>query len=167
MEAAEKNIIIEQPPKDYSSFDNYSKKKVTLIGYLIGVKDSFLSKDPFDQEHLKTIDAEEDLKIIRALSTIRLNFLFSYDKIFQEKKSLGPFAQFDKMDKYIDISSLKYLSDKKIVALQAGIDASMVGMFDNLSPWIDRIVTACSIGGIIATVLDIADGQWNGDICFG
>ena len=44
--------------------------------------------------------------------------------------------------------------------------STVVTMFNDVSVWIDRIATALSIGGIIATILDVCDGSWDGQICF-
>lgn len=112
------NGIVE---KDYSSFNNYSRKRVTLIGYLIGLKEEILSGATFDSAYLNKIKTEDEIKIIRALSCLRMNFLMAYDKIFKEKKSKGPFARFEEMTQFIDVSSLKYLQSKGFDPLQSGI----------------------------------------------
>jgi hypothetical protein len=114
------NSYVDLEKKDYSSFDNY-KKKITLIGYLIGISEEIMKKPPFDQSYLETIREEKDIKIIRALCCLRSNFLIGYDKIYREKKLLDPFAQFDKMDKHIDIPSLQYLRKEGLEPLQYGI----------------------------------------------
>ena len=45
--------------------------------------------------------------------------------------------------------------------------ATITGMFSDTTIWVERVLTACSIGGIIATIFDIAsDGSWNGQIQF-
>ncbi len=41
-----------------------------------------------------------------------------------------------------------------------------IGTLTDISPWVDRIVTLCSLGGIVATILDISDGCWDGYIDF-
>jgi hypothetical protein len=112
---------VNEPKKDYSSFDNYSKKRVTLIGYLLGVKEDTLSSEAFDEEYLKKIKGKKEIETIRALCSLRQNFLHSYDKIFRERQAQGPFAQFDKMDQYIDTAALKYLNNLKLEPLQYGV----------------------------------------------
>ena len=72
-QGAEEN---EPQPKDYSSFDNYSKKRVTLVGYLIGLKEENIQSAPFEQEYLNKIKTKKEITIIRALSSLRLSFLF-------------------------------------------------------------------------------------------
>ena len=66
---------VEEIKKDYSSFDNYSKKRVTLVGYLMGLKDEILAADPFNQEYLSDLRKDSKLQIFRALCILRSNFL--------------------------------------------------------------------------------------------
>ena len=61
--------------KDYSSFENYTKKQVTLIGYLLGIKEFHITNPPFDQVYLQKIKGTKEIEIIRALSILRLNFI--------------------------------------------------------------------------------------------
>ena len=45
---------------------------------------------------------------------------------------------------------------------------TILGIVDDeskLGSIIDKVITACSIGGIIATICDVCDGQWDGK-CF-
>jgi hypothetical protein len=45
--------------------------------------------------------------------------------------------------------------------------ATITGMFGDAGPWVDRVLTMCSIGGLIATAFDLAsDGRWDGQIQF-
>lgn len=94
--------------KVYSSFENYTKKQVTLIGYLLGIKEFHITNPPFDQAYLQKIKGTKEIEIIRALSILRLNFIYAYDKIYREKQTKGPFAQFDKMEQMIDAEALHY-----------------------------------------------------------
>lgn len=107
--------------KDYSSFDNYSKKRVTLVGYLLGVKEEIITSAPFDVEYLKKYKGRKEIEIVRALSLLRLNFIFCYDKIFKVKKMKGPFAQFEDMSDLIDTEALKYLKKRGIEPLEYGV----------------------------------------------
>lgn len=111
----------ELQPKDYSSFDNYSKKRVTLVGYLIGLKEEIIQSAPFNQECLNKIKTKKEIAIIRALSSLRLSFLLNYDKIYKEKQMKGPFARFEDMGQYIDLDALSYLRSQQIDPLQSGI----------------------------------------------
>ena len=88
MEVPIKIDLPEEEPeqKDYSSFENYSKKRVTLIGYLIGLKEESINGATFDQEYLNKIKTKKEIAIIRALCSLRLSFLLNYDKIFKEKQ---------------------------------------------------------------------------------
>lgn len=110
--------------KDYSSFENYTKKQVTLIGYLLGIKKSHITNPPFDQAYLQKIKGTKEIEIIRALSILRLNFIYAYDKIYREKQTKGPFAQFDKMEQMIDAEALHYLQKQGLDPLQYGVKLS-------------------------------------------
>lgn len=116
------DLETEEAKKDYSSFDNYSTKRVTLIGYLIGLKENVLLNNSFDKDYYQTIKDVDVLKIIRSLCLLRSSFIHNYDKIFQTKKSKGAFAIFDMMDKLIDVESLKYLRAKSIDPLPIGVE---------------------------------------------
>lgn len=60
----------------------------------------------------------------------------------------------------------------KITAISALIQSvggnvnNVITIFTDTNVWIDRIATMMSIGGVIATVLDICDGSWDGNISF-
>ena len=110
--------------KDYSSFDNYTKKQVTLIGYLLGIKEFHLMSPPFDQEYLVKIKGKKEIDVIRALSSLRLNFLHAYDKIYREKQAKGPFARFEDMEQFIDVEALRYLKANGFEPLQSGVKLS-------------------------------------------
>lgn len=107
--------------KDYSSFENYSKRRVTLVGYLIGLRNEYIEGANFDQEYLQKIKGKTEIEIIRALSCLRFSFILNYDKIYREKQMKGPFAKFENMEQYIDVAALSYLHSQKIDALQVGM----------------------------------------------
>ena len=107
--------------KDYSSFENYSKRRVTLVGYLIGLRKEYIECAPFDQEYLNKIKNKTEIEIVRALSCLRFSFMLNYDKIYKEKQMKGPFVKFEDMEQYIDVSALSYLRAQKIEALQVGV----------------------------------------------
>ena len=106
---------------EYNDFDNYSKKRVSLIGYLLGIKDETIYGPSFDQEYINEIKEDEDLKVIRELSKLRLSFLFNYDHIYKERASKGVFASFDDMGEWIDLDALKFLKDKGLDPLKTNI----------------------------------------------
>ena len=110
--------------KDYSSFENYTKKQVTLIGYLLGIKEFHITNPPCDRAYLQKIKGTKEIEIIRALSILRLNFIYAYDKIYREKQTKGPFAQFDKMEQMIDAEALHYLQKQGLDPLQYGVKLS-------------------------------------------
>ena len=60
--------------KVYSSFENYTKKQVTLIGYLLGIKEFHITNPPFDQAYLQKIKGTKEIEII----LIHLYFLFIF-----------------------------------------------------------------------------------------
>jgi len=47
-----------------------------------------------------------------------------------------------------------------------GIGGLIGGALSDINIWIDKISSFFSIGGIIASILDIADGSWDGLISF-
>lgn len=100
------------------------KKQVTLIGYLLGIKEFHITNPPFDQAYLQKIKGTKEIEIIRALSILRLNFIYAYDKIYREKQTKGPFAQFDKMEQMIDAEALHYLQKQGLDPLQYGVKLS-------------------------------------------
>ena len=58
----------EPQPKDYSSFDNYSKKRVTLVGYLIGLKETLYVR----------LLVNDSVKAFFAIEAIKNELLFSF-----------------------------------------------------------------------------------------
>ena len=60
--------------KDYSSFENYTKKQLTLIGYLLVIKEFHITNPPFDQAYLQKIKGTKEIEIIRALLGLRNRF---------------------------------------------------------------------------------------------
>jgi hypothetical protein len=50
--------------------------------------------------------------------------LYSYDKIYREKLSNGPFSRFEDMSQYIDGKALKYLQDCGITPFEYGVGIS-------------------------------------------
>ena len=109
--------------KEPVPFDNYSKKYVTLVGYLIGVDEGIITKDLFDKTYLEKIRYDKSIEIIRALSRLRLNFLRAYEKIHKAKIA-DIFINFDKMEDVIDVDSLRYLKTQGIDALRSGIGSN-------------------------------------------
>ena len=109
--------------KEPVPFDNYSRKYVTLVGYLIGLDEGIITKDLFGSEHLGDIKYDKNIEIIRALSKLRLNFLCAYEKIYKKKLS-NVFIKFEEMNEIIDVDSLKYLKEHGINALRTGINVN-------------------------------------------
>lgn len=125
-ETIQTDILQEEPTEKQEnlSFENYTKKQITLVGYLLGIKDVILKNQPFDQEYLQKIKDKREIKIIRALSNLRMNFMCAYEKIYGEKQVKGPFAQFENMEELIDVPALKYLRAQGFEPLQYGINLS-------------------------------------------
>ena len=107
--------------KDYSQFDNYTKKRITLIGYLTGLKDEILNNPPFIKEYVEELEKDKKLKIIKSLCRLRTNFLTKYDSIYKIRKTEGVFARFETMDKYLDTSCIEFLKGEGIEPFQTGI----------------------------------------------
>lgn len=107
--------------KDYSAFDNYSRRRVTLIGYLMGLRNEYIEGATFDQEYLAKIKGKKEIEIVRALCVLRLSFILNYDKIFNERQMKGPFARFEDMPQFIDLTALDYIRKQGMEPLQAGI----------------------------------------------
>ena len=111
----------EETKKDYSSFDNYTKKRITVIGYTIGLKDDILNNPPFESDYLEKLREDEELKIFRELNIIRSCVLHNYDKIYKLKEENGPFMSFEDMSELINQESLAYLTSKKLEIFQVGV----------------------------------------------
>lgn len=52
---------------DNRQYDNYKKDIVTKIAYLIGVKDSIIKTNRFEQNIISSLEENDNAKIIRAL----------------------------------------------------------------------------------------------------
>ena len=98
-------------------FENYRTNLVTLIGYLIGVKEEILydEKLHFDTNTLTEITKDIKCNIIRHLSIIRMDYIRNFKQISNGQFNLIPL---ESMTDYISIDSVKYLRDKSIEVIR-------------------------------------------------
>lgn len=121
--------------QDYS---NYSKNLISLVGYLLGVKEEILlNNEKFNSDEYYKYDSNYKCKIIRMLSIIRMNFLLSMGKINAGLKDLIVLEQMD----FIDKDAIKYLRSKDIEVVKVNCSAQIILSYVNqyIHDYIDDI----------------------------
>ncbi len=81
--------IMEENEND--NYENYKKDVVSMISYLIGVKESSLKQEKnFNQKIINDLDNNEDAKIIHALCTLRTEYIKNFKEITNRRRNLEP-----------------------------------------------------------------------------
>lgn len=111
-------------------FENYRTNLVTIIGYLIGIKEDVLydEKLQFNLETLKEISNDVKCNIIRHLSIIRMDYIRNFKQISNGQFNLQPL---ETMTDYISMDSVKYLRDKSIEVIKVNYKPAYLIAFVN------------------------------------
>lgn len=92
-------------------YENYKKDIVTKIAYLIGVKDSIIKTNRFEQNIISSLEENDNAKIIRALSILRSEFIRNFKEISSRNMNLEPL---ETLTDLISVDLIKYLRNKGI-----------------------------------------------------
>lgn len=93
--------------------DNYRKKLVTTIAYLIGIPDEqFYTNNQFDTEEYQHLKQNEKATIIKFLCRLRTQFLKNYKNIDDARRY--DLRTIDSMTEYLDVDGIKFLRSKGI-----------------------------------------------------
>lgn len=104
--------------KEYiENYENYRTEIVSLIGYLIGVKNEILSTEAarFKPEYISKYEMDDNLKTIRNLSIIRMNLILNTKEIMIRLQELIPL---DQMTDLISLDALQFLRNKEIEVIK-------------------------------------------------
>jgi len=94
-------------------FENYRKKIITIIAYLIGVPDDkFTGDERFDIEEYKSLRKNEDATVIKYLCRLRTQFLKNYKSIDDARKY--ELRSLESLDEYLDVEGIRFLREKGI-----------------------------------------------------
>lgn len=96
---------------DNRQYENYKKDIVTKIAYLIGVKDSIIKTNRFEQNIISSLEENDNAKIIRALSILRSEFIRNFKEISSRNMNLEPL---ETLTDLISVDLIKYLRNKGI-----------------------------------------------------
>lgn len=96
---------------DNKQYENYKKDIVTKIAYLIGVKDSIIKTNRFEQNIISSLEENDNAKIIRALSILRSEFIRNFKEISSRNMNLEPL---ETLTDLISVDLIKYLRNKGI-----------------------------------------------------
>ena len=96
---------------DNRQYENYKKDIVTKIAYLIGVKDSIIKTNRFEQNIISSLEENDNAKIIRALSILRSEFIRNFKEISSRNMNLEPL---ETLTDLISVELIKYLRNKGI-----------------------------------------------------
>lgn len=96
---------------DNRQYENYKKDIVTKIAYLIGVKDSIIKTNRFEQNIISILEENDNAKIIRALSILRSEFIRNFKEISCRNMNLEPL---ETLTDLISVDLIKYLRNKGI-----------------------------------------------------
>ena len=97
--------------RQYRQYENYKKDIVTKIAYLIGVKDSIIKTNRFEQNIISSLEENDNAKIIRALSILRSEFIRNFKEISSRNMNLEPL---ETLTDLISVDLIKYLRNKGI-----------------------------------------------------
>ena len=96
---------------DNKQYENYKKDIVTKIAYLIGVKDSIIKTNRFEQNIISSLEENDSAKIVRALSILRSEFIRNFKEISSRNMNLEPL---ETLTDLISVDLIKYLRNKGI-----------------------------------------------------
>lgn len=96
---------------DNKQYENYKKDIVTKIAYLIGVKDSIIKTNRFEQNIISSLEENDTAKIIRALAILRSEFIRNFKEISSRNMNLEPL---ETLTDLISVDLIKYLRNKGI-----------------------------------------------------
>lgn len=96
-------------PKGRGDYENYRTDLTTVIAYLIGVDDKYLTGRPeFNAAKLEEIGKDQNARIIRNLCILRMNFLLNYKKI-QDRRYKSALEPLDGMTDLLNRESIDFL----------------------------------------------------------
>ncbi len=103
-------------------YENYEKNIVTIISYLIGVKESIIKSEAFEQEIITELEQNENAKKIRALTILRSEFFRNYKDINNRRNNLEPL---ETLTNLISIDLIRYLRTKNIETVYPNVTLAL------------------------------------------
>ncbi len=106
-------------------YENYRKEIVTLLAYLLGVKDDILKSESTNYilELIDKYENDDTLKIIRSLSLLRINFLQSSKAITANQQDLIPIEM---MSDIVDVEAIKFLRKKNLEVIKVNSNVNTI-----------------------------------------
>ncbi len=122
-EIIEEYEITEEEIKEYDNYDNYKTDIVTIVAYLLGIKDYILNgeESKFDKELIRQLEENKNAKIIRYLSILRNEFIRNAKEIKNRRLNL---VAIEEMPDLISSDSIKYLRKNGIEIVHTNLDAN-------------------------------------------
>ncbi len=119
MESNSKNYI--------DNYENYRTNIVKILSFLLGVKEEILDIN-LPKIKKEEYEKNQNLKIIRCLSIIRMNFLINPKVINEGRINL---ISIEQMPDYVDVEAIKYLRDKGIEVIRSNVSLSVMIAYIN------------------------------------
>ena len=112
--------------KDYiDNYENYRTNIVSLLAYLLGVKDEIFETEStrFIPELINEYENDDNLKIIRCLSQLRMNFLQNTKAITAQQANLVPIEM---MTGYVNSDAIKFLRSKGLEVIKVNSNVNTI-----------------------------------------
>lgn len=109
---------------EINTYENYKTELVTLMAYVLGVKDSIfeLDQQKYAIETLESLNKNNNTRIIRALSILRNEFIKNYKDIQERNQDLIPIEH---MEDLLSIPLIKFLRENNIEIIHVNVSITM------------------------------------------
>lgn len=107
--------------QEIDSYENYKKDIVSTIAYLIGVKETIIKSEQFEQEIITKLEQDDNARTIRALSILRTEFIRNFKEITIRRNNLEPL---ESLTDLVSVDLIKYLRQKGIETNHANMNMS-------------------------------------------
>lgn len=108
--------------QEIDNYENYRKDIVTTIAYLIGVKDTIIKSERFEQKIISELENKDNANKIRALSILRTEFIRNYKEITVRRNNLEPL---ESLTDLISVDLIKFLRTKGIETVHTNMNLSL------------------------------------------
>lgn len=132
---------MEEVEKEYiENYENYRTEIVSLIGFLLGVKDEIMETESerFKEEYINRYKKDDSCLIIRCLSILRMNLIQNTKEITTR---LNDLVVLEGMPDLIQTSAIQYLREKgiEIVKVNASVNELIAYVNQYMLDNIERI----------------------------
>ncbi|HAL18262.1 MAG TPA: hypothetical protein DCO86_01375 [Spirochaetaceae bacterium] len=113
----------EQPIAIDSRMSKYRTDTVTVVAFLLGVRDDQLKNEHnnYNQERLKRLEADSSARDLRCLTTLRQQLMWNCNKIVDKRKaSFHLPLDSAPMGEFVNLKDIEYLKNRNIDVINVG-----------------------------------------------